>query len=53
MAQPVTPQDHIAAATKRVRDQQQAMLDLAAELAASSSSSQQANRVEPPAGAGG
>ena len=53
MAQPVTPQDHIAAAAQRVRDQQTAAKELALKLAAQRAGVVQAANVEPSTAAGG
>lgn len=53
MAQPVTPQDHILAAAQRIKDQQTAARQLAADLAAERQATTTPNQVEPPAAAKG
>lgn len=51
MAQPVTPQDHILASAQRLKDQQAAARQLAADLAAERAAANAPDRVEPPAAA--
>lgn len=49
MAQPVTPQDHIQLQAQRVRDQQAAAKQLAADLAAERAAADVGRQVEPAA----